>query len=55
MRYVVSFLKSPLGFLVNVVCTLTYRLPVPAWIDRPMCAAVEMFCLKDGIQDDVMF
>ena len=62
MRHFFSFLRCPLGYLLNALVTLLIyaeRLPglhdamqrVGDWL-IPAC---EAFCLRDGIQDDMLF
>lgn len=56
--YVMSFIKAPIGFLVNFLCTVTCYIPWVKdwiWLDHVFSPLAEMFCIKDGIQDDVMF
>lgn len=57
-KHLISFLKSPIGYIANFIATLTQY--VPEWVNCwffdwwiiPVC---EICCLKDGIQDDPMF
>jgi len=56
MKYLISFLKSPLGFVFNFLATLSvYLIYVPKTVDKLIILGCETFCLKDGIQDDMMF
>jgi hypothetical protein len=55
MRHLVSFLRSPLGYIVNLVATITAHTGAPACADRWICAACETLCLRDGVQDDMLF
>ncbi len=58
--HVLSFCKAPLGYLANLVASITYRIPginhpILRWVDYPICWACETFCISDGIQDDPLF
>ena len=55
MKHIASFVRAPIGYLVAVVASLTQYTGSPMWFDRPLCAACEMFCVKDGVQDDPLF
>lgn len=60
MRHLVSFLKSPIGYMSNLFATLWCYVPgsdskYMAGVDYPICFMCETFCLKDGIQDDMLF
>ncbi len=55
MRHVASFVRAPLGYIVNFIATCTQYTGSPAWFDRPLCAACELFCVHDGVQDDTLF
>lgn len=50
MKYVVSFLRSPIGFVFNLAAHLPSALFNPA---APfICWGCETFCARDGVQDD---
>jgi hypothetical protein len=57
IRHLLSFVRSPLGYVVNLLATLDAHVPGdrPVWYDSAFSAACEALCLRDGIQDDVMF
>lgn len=55
MRHVVSFLRSPLGYIVNLLATVTQYTGWPRVLDGPLCAACEAFCARDGVQDSPLF
>lgn len=54
-RHILSFVKSPLGYVANFVATASCYLPVPAIVERAIAASCETLCLRDGVQDDMMF
>ena len=61
-KHVLSFIRSPLGYLFNLLATLAvYAGMVPGlgWVDRHVGAWLtgpcERFCARDGIQDDMLF
>lgn len=61
-RHLLSFLRSPLGYVLNVLAILTVKLaetPGFAWVDwtfeRTLLPACDVLCLRDGIQDEVWF
>lgn len=60
-RHISSFVKSPIGYTLNLIVTATAatgidQLPVLRYIDRhvlvPMCEAL---CLRDGVQNCRLF
>jgi len=53
-RHAISFLKSPIGYLANLIATLDCYIWVPVPTDV-QCWLCETFAIKDGIQDDCMF
>jgi hypothetical protein len=55
MQYLISFLKSPLGFIFNLLATITVYINVPNFVDKFICKGCQSFCINDGIQDDCMF
>lgn len=62
MRHLVSFLKSPLGYLLNLLATLLVyaeRLPIiganTPKLDKHLIPLLESFCIQDGIQDNPLF
>lgn len=63
MRHLLSLLRSPLGYVANLIATCHGYVcdwPGMAWLDadpitRTLCAACETFCARDGVQDDVLF
>lgn len=57
-RHITSFLRSPIGYIANFIASATCYLP--HWANRLLfdwwiCSLCEIFCLKDGVQDDAMF
>lgn len=54
-KHVISFLRSPLGYIFNLLASLAGWLPtkvdqaLTGWL-APLC---EVFCIRDGVQDDV--
>ena len=55
MRHLISFLRSPVGYIANLLATLTVYTGSPAWIDRPLCKLCDTFCVPDGVQNDPLF
>jgi len=55
MSYLLSFLKSPFGFIFNLLATISCYIWLPRFLNRFICFGCETFCINDGIQDDVMF
>ena len=55
MQYLISFLKSPLGFIFNFFATLSVHLGFPECSNKFLCWGCETFCINDGIQDDMLF
>ena len=62
MKHIVSFLRSPIGYALNLLATLAVHaaaLPGMGWIDwvfeRTLLGACEALCLRDGVQDDMLF
>ena len=63
LKHLVSFARSPLGYTLNLLATLgvhATRVPGLRWVDYVfervgMTHACEMFCLRDGVQDDMLF
>lgn len=60
MRHFVSFLRSPLGYVCNLLATVfvhAEKLHEPAfrWVGDKLAPACETFCLRDGVQDDMLF
>jgi len=56
-RHLVSFAKSPLGYLANFVATVTVYCgkTVEDFTARPVCWACETFTIRDGVQDAPLF
>ena len=56
-RHLLSFLRSPLGYLANFVATVTAHCgpTVEDFTARPIIWACETFCVPDGVQDDMLF
>ena len=62
MRYLVSFIRSPLGFMLNLLATVLCHMEKVPGLKKPMmwCGdqlswACEVICLRDGVQDDMLF
>lgn len=60
LRHIRSFIRAPLGYVANLVASITYRIPginhpMLHWVDYPICWACDTFCINDGIQDDPLF
>lgn len=62
MRYLVSFIRSPLGFMLNLLATVLCHVEKVPGLKKPMmwCGdqlskACEVICLRDGVQDDMLF
>ena len=57
MKHVLSFFRSPIGYVINAVATVLVYVPVPlpAIVDRAISALCETFCAHDGVQDDALF
>ena len=59
MRHIVSFTRSPLGYIANFVATvISYvemRVMLPDALVAWSCRACEFYCINDGIQDDPLF
>lgn len=62
MRHFVSFLRSPLGYILNLLCTILVHAERVPGLERPMIAAgewlsgpCEALCARDGVQDDMLF
>lgn len=49
-KHAMSFLKSPLGYLFNFLA----HLPIVGGL-AVVANGCEVFCLRDGIQDEVWF
>lgn len=54
-KHLLSFLRSPIGYIANLLATLTLYIPVPDLLDRWVCQMCETFCIADGVQDDPLF
>lgn len=56
-RHLLSFLRSPIGYVVNFLATVLCH--GPTWLDvaleRPVVWACETFCASDGVQNDMLF
>ena len=62
MRHLLSFVRCPLGYLLNFVCTVLVYAERQSLLHRPARAAgdtlarwCEAICIRDGIQDDMLF
>lgn len=62
MRHILSFLRSPLGYILNFLCTLLVHAESLPGLANPMRAAgewlsgpCEILCARDGVQDDMLF
>ena len=55
MKYLISFIKAPIGFIFNLLATITVYIYSPKVLDKFLCWGCETFCINDGIQDDMMF
>ena len=61
-RHLLSIARSPLGYLCNLLATcMAHAEHLPLMV-RPMRAAgdafsnvCEVMCLRDGVQDDMLF
>ena len=53
-RHLLSFLRSPIGYMANFVGTATaaFGLDRWSWLESLCCWLCNNFCLNDGIQDD---
>lgn len=61
-RHLFSFARSPVGYVVNLLCTvMTYVELIPGMrrvaraSDYVLCPLADKFCIADGVQDDAMF
>lgn len=57
-KHLISFAKSPIGYLANLLATLATKLPRKVedrFFGEWLCGICEAFCVKDGVQDDPLF
>jgi hypothetical protein len=56
-RHLLSFLRSPLGYVANFLATVTVHCgeTVERVTARPIIWACETFAVRDGVQDDMLF
>ena len=56
-RHLLSFLRSPIGYVLNLIATVSQYAPVIDRIipDHVMARLCETFCAKDDVQSDVLF
>lgn len=57
-KHMLSFLRSPVGYIAKLLATVGTKLPTvieTALFGQWLCTACEVFCLQDGIQDDCLF
>jgi hypothetical protein len=56
-RHLLSFARSPIGYIVNLLATCFCH--APQWLEElaePVMASLcEQFCARDGVQDDMLF
>lgn len=62
MRHIISFVKAPLGYTANLISTLLVyaeRAPLVGraaeWAGLKMADVCEAICIRDGVQDDMLF
>lgn len=55
MRHLVSFLRSPVGYIANLLATITSYTGLPAMLDKALCKLCDAFCVPDGVQNDPLF
>lgn len=62
MRHLLSFVRCPLGYALNFVCTVAVyaeRLPGLHWtagaVGDWLAGGCEAICIRDGVQDDMLF
>jgi hypothetical protein len=61
-QHLLSFLRAPLGYVLNVAAILCVKLATVrgfGWVDplfeRTLLPACDVLCLRDGVQDEVWF
>jgi len=54
-KHFVSILRSPIGYILNLIATINQYIPAPKSMENWLCAGCETFCLNDGVQDDPLF
>lgn len=62
VRHITSFIKAPLGYVANLISTLLVhaeRAPLVGraaeWAGLKMADVCEVVCIRDGVQDDMLF
>ena len=62
MRHLFSFARSPLGYFFNLAATLAVHGEALPGVGRGfevlggwLAAPCEVFCARDGVQDDMLF
>jgi hypothetical protein len=53
-RQLMSFVKAPIGYVVNLLCTLSSCLGryEPEFLECGLARLGQAFCISDGVQDD---
>ena len=54
MKHIISFFRSPVGYLFNFAATVNQYLPMPG-ADRFLSWGCENFCAYDDVQQDPLF
>lgn len=58
LAYLLSFIRAPIGFIVNLIATIMVHMPPMLQspvVDQVVIVLCEVFCVQDGVQDDVLF